>query len=113
MKHDTRKLEGAQLDAAVALASGGDGLERYGDGTWYYDGPLYSTDLERGGHIIEREGIEIHAKRYDSGKRRCWVAVAHESAGIYSGLDIEGPTQLIAGLRCFVFNQLGPEVDLP
>ena len=59
-----------------------------------------STDWAQGGPIIEREGIDI----YQSG---VWVA---EIGGNHT---TEGPTPLIAAMRCYVASRLGDEVDIP
>lgn len=68
--------------------------------------PAYSTDWEQGGPIIEREGIST------------WVFddVTWRAQGrIGSGVDqvFEGPTLLVAAMRCYVASKLGDEVDIP
>jgi hypothetical protein len=60
----------------------------------------FSTDWAQGGPIIEREGIDI----YQSG---VWVA---EMDGKHT---TEGPTPLIAAMRCYVASKLGDEVEVP
>lgn len=63
-----------------------------------------STNWAQGGRIIEREGIELamHADQ--------WRAVWHgEDGSIYQ----DGPTPLIAAMRCYVASKLGDEVDVP
>jgi Protein of unknown function (DUF2591) len=64
----------------------------------------YSTDWSQGGPIIEREGIELVPSH--DGTR--WY-----SEGLNRGGQSEGPTPLIAAMRCYVANKLGDEVDVP
>ena len=56
------------------------------------------------GPIIEREWIELGAY-HDQ-----WLAVFH---GEDCSIDQDGPTPLIAAMRCFVASRLGDEVDIP
>lgn len=68
--------------------------------------PAYSTDWAQGGSIIEREGIST------------WVFddVTWKAQNPFaSGVDqvFEGPTPLIAAMRCFIASKLGDEVDVP
>ena len=56
----------------------------------------------QGGPIIEREWIELGAY-HDQ-----WRAVFH---GEYDSIYQDGPTPLIAAMRCFVASRLGDEVD--
>ena len=66
-----------------------------------------STDWEKGGPIIEREGIEIC--RLDNGE---WRAQLH-AKGFGPYCRQYGPTPLIAAMRCFVVSKLGDEVNVP
>lgn len=59
-----------------------------------------STDWAQGGPIIEREGIF-------SGPH-CDIFIAWTG-----GTRWEGPTQLIAAMRCYVSSKLGDEVEVP
>ena len=108
MKIKTQDLTGPALDWAVFT------LTRKDRFTWYLDheGRFMqehgeassqfspSTLWQEGGPIIEREGIDI----YQSG---VWVA---EIGGNHT---TEGPTPLIAAMRCFVASKLGDTVDIP
>lgn len=85
----TFELRGSALDWAVAKCEGRTDI--------CLD---YSTDWSQGGPIIEREGIDT----YQSG---VWVA---EIGGKHT---TEGPTPLIAAMRCFVASRLGDEVNIP
>jgi hypothetical protein len=97
-KVKTSELSGQALDWAVARADG------YPDEDISVDWN-YSTDWAQGGPIIEREGIQIQKHR--SG----WVALP-EDAQFSEEEYQEGPTILIAAMRCYVANKLGEEVDM-
>jgi hypothetical protein len=65
----------------------------------------YSTDQAQGGQIIDRELIGTgHA--WD---RPVWLASTHKP----DSLVYEGPTRLIAAMRCYVSSKLGDEVEVP
>ena len=89
----TNKLTGAALDWAVGMAIGE-----------YKPVPVpnYSTNWAQGGPIIEREGIAILQCP------RGWAARIG-----FGGEYIEGPTPLIAAMRCYVANKLGDDVEVP
>ncbi len=65
--------------------------------------PDYSTDWAVGGPIIYREGISWHCANKSS-----WHAYSYGSAD-----NFNGPTPLIAAMRCFVASQMGETVDVP
>ena len=110
MKIKTNELTGVALDWAVAKCEGGEGF-------WYdtiathwvrlngSDRALAkgwaqsftpSTDWAHGGPIIERESMGV----FPLGEG--WAA----------GFQ-NGPTLLIAAMRCYVASKLGDEVELP
>jgi len=103
------QLEGAALDWAVAkceelevrLLNGGTEMV-LSNGDWWYP----SESWAQGGPIIEREGISVEP---------CfdwkWVAIRTESPN--SAFEEEGPTSLIAAMRCYVASKLGDEVEVP
>jgi hypothetical protein len=65
-----------------------------------------STDWAQGGPIIEREKIDHnHENGYV-------VALMREPHG-HDWTQAEGPTPLIAAMRCYVASKLGDEVDVP
>lgn len=124
MKIKTKDLTGAALDWAVARAKGIPAEELYVqnwgsagksiyrrnrdedgnlDGS-YTTGPdlLFSHKWEAGGQIIEREGISIYRMTSD------WSAAYNPS-----GAAQDGPTPLIAAMRCLVAAKLGDEVEVP
>jgi len=98
MKVKTNELSGQALDWAVAKAEG------YPDEDISVDWN-YSTDWRLGGLLIEREGIQIQKHR--SG----WVALP-EDAQFSEEEYQEGPTILIAAMRCYVASKLGEEVEV-
>ena len=135
MKIKTADLIGPALDWAVTVADGLRPVMRHdymrakaaannykGDLAWHLEvtpnEPItvdeagvthalraYSEQWSQGGPIIEREMIGIgHAWN-----RTVWLASEHN---IEADL-IEGPTPLIAAMRCFVASRLGDEVDVP
>lgn len=85
-----------QLDWLVARIEG-DELPKDGG-----KGLDYSTDWACGGPLIEREDISIYRMTSD------WSAVYNPS-----GATQDGPTPLIAAMRCFVTSRLGEEVEVP
>ena len=63
----------------------------------------YVGDWSQGGPIIEREGISWHC-----GNKSSWHAYMYGSAE-----NFNGPTPLIAAMRCYVTSKLGNEVEVP
>ena len=63
----------------------------------------YSTDWAQGGPIIEREFIELHTHSVNDDGIVAWRANDY----------MDGPTLLIAAMRCYVAQVLGQEVDIP
>jgi Protein of unknown function (DUF2591) len=114
----TADLTGAALDWAVAKCEGVlefVELERV-NGVWSVFAPEHgcsfepSTDWSQGGPIIERERIGVTPMTPTVGDDRMpfWYA-NHEGQ-----LDFQdGPTPLIAAMRCYVASKLGDEVDIP
>jgi hypothetical protein len=100
----TSELTGAALDWAVTKCEGFDHSIDAGFKEWGMNG--WATDWAQGGPIIEREGIQIQKHR--SG----WVALP-EDAQFSEEEYQEGPTILIAAMRCYVASKLGDEVEVP
>lgn len=98
----TSELTGAALDWAVAKCEGIT-LDEGGAVTNDCDVFAPSIDWERGGPIIEREGIELE---FDG---NLW------NAGMFHDEDFiaQGPAPLIAAMRCYVASKLGNEVTIP
>jgi hypothetical protein len=115
MKTKTSDLTLLALDWVVAKIEGHDvyipafasqpWLQIRGEHGFVYRCPKYTTDWVQGGPIIEREGINI----IQSGS---WLA---EMDADHSGavISAEGPTPLIAAMRCYVASKLGDEVEIP
>jgi hypothetical protein len=97
----TSELTGAALDWAVAKCERlkGDviGAVKAGELSpstqWHYGGP-----------IIEREKITLQPVVRPDG----WTARTQKCDSIW-----EGPTPLIAAMRCYVASKLGDEVEVP
>jgi hypothetical protein len=124
MKHKVAELEGALLDAAVALAEGrlGGEVRMWGDVPFIEGGGVgqsgsnvtaWSPSINwlQGGPIIERELICL-----DWGGD-AWHAF-FDVKGRWPEMDIrnneqKGSTPLIAAMRAYVASKLGEEVDLP
>lgn len=85
-----------QLDWLVARIEG-DELPKDGG-----KGLNYSSDWAHGGPILEREGISVYRMTSD------WPAAYNQLEAIQ-----DGPTPLIAVMRCYVSSCLGSEVEVP
>ena len=72
----------------------------------------YSTDWVQGGPIIEREKIDFwtgDSYQDEYGNFTAIKSAKHPA----SAMHYEGPTPLIAAMRCYVASKLGEEVDVP
>lgn len=110
MKIKTSELTGAALDWAVAQAEGNvrlqydsrEGLIINNVLGWIPYRP--SVAWQQGGPIIERERITV----------RFWEGEDYVHAYKWNAEGwLEGPTPLIAAMRCYVASKLGDEVDIP
>lgn len=74
-----------------------------------------STNWMQGGPIIEREGVDILKlkPRYKEEDNRGWRAYHTPTPKARTHTYAEGPTPLIAAMRCYVASKLGDEVDVP
>ena len=97
IKLKTSELTGAALDWAVARCELGEAINEIDDPHFY------STDWALAGPIIEREGITV---------RRYTDALWDASIGRLDYVA-DGPTPLIAVMRCYVASKLGDEVEVP
>jgi hypothetical protein len=110
MKIKTNELTDRALDWAVAKCEGPNSVA-----ACYYvdDLPVYldeapipewkpSTDWAQGGPIIEREGMQIQTFMDK------WLASIPKPF-----VQQEGPTPLIAAMRCYVASKLGDIIDIP
>ena len=71
-----------------------------------------SSDWAQGGPIIEREGIELFISRNQEGQVVRWFAYKGNPESNYDPHSGDGPTPLVAAMRCFCAN-LGEEVEVP
>ncbi len=109
MKMKTSELTGAALDWAVAKAEGIlDRIElEQVNGVWSVAIPDLGCSFEpstcwtQGGPIIEREQIDIQCFPRKSG------------GVVWRTFHADGPTPLIAAMRCFVASKLGDEIEIP
>ncbi len=98
MKIKVSELTGAALDCVVAKCKKNWAFEPDGCDS-------YSTDWALAGPIIEREWIDLHCVN-DS----LWEAECPATGGLAMQ---NGPTPLVAAMRCYVASKLGPEIDTP
>ena len=96
----TSELSGESLDLAVGKCIG---LSHALHGQ-----VPYSTDWAHGGPIIEREEIYL-AKSILGG----WTGSIYINADNHNCILHQGPTPLIAAMRCFVASKLGDEMEIP
>ncbi len=101
----TSELTGAALDWAVTKAEGFD--HEVTSSEWGMWG--WATDWAQGGPIIEREGIGLD--QYADYPR--WQAFTPAPEQPSGQAVCNGPTPLIAAMRCYVASVLGDEIVLP
>jgi hypothetical protein len=106
----TSELQGPALDWAVAKCEKVDDyilyesfMTRWTDDEG--DTCRYSTDWAQGGPIVEREKISVWARGNE------WAAETFTPN--HQGDEQEGPTILIAAMRCYVASKLGDEIEVP
>ena len=130
----TNELTGAALDWAVAKCEGYTGLHKIAGrmphepqlGMWpprkeYGVMELwelcYSADWSQGGPIIEREGIDVHCVNTGFWSATWWAnnsgMVKNSAQRFKHNIRTDGPTPLIAAMRCYVASKLGDEIELP
>ena len=69
-----------------------------------------STDWSQGGPIIEREAHNL--LKHNGGTEWC-CACNVPREGYVAIITADGPTPLIAAMRCYVSSKLGDEVEIP
>jgi hypothetical protein len=118
----TFELTGAALDWAVANCEGllafgwknDTGILRITLSTGECIRYIPSDDWSQGGPIIEREGICV---RQRMGETVWWSDYANSQPAPdgtgYRFLFKQGPTPLVAAMRCYVASKLGDEVTVP
>lgn len=123
MKIKTSELIGAALDWAVATVESSstwamltveDRAEKWLRIYHANNGDRFSTDWAQGGPIIFRERIILPEIR---GKDTWFAAYARPQLDTNGKarryFQNEGPSPLIAAMRCYVASTLGDEVDVP
>ena len=103
----TSELTGVALDWAVAKCEGAY-LAGYAVDWRNNRAKKYSTNWSLGGPIIERERIHIRPNQSNNGFKAFVIIRPH---GLSHRCD--GPTPLIAAIRCYVASKLGDEVEIP
>ena len=104
------ELTGDALDWAVAKCEGHTGLWIEDDLHGNHISRPYtpSTDWSQGGPIIEREGINLFLRKGAVARAGTpWLAYT------YDQLEAEGPTPLVAAMRCYCASKLGDNIDIP
>jgi hypothetical protein len=99
----TNELTGATLDWAVAKCEGYR-LDLVPEGEY-----TPSTDWSQGGPIIEREGVGLD-QYADYPQWQAFTPAPEQPSG---QAVCNGPTPLIAAMRCYVASKMGAEIDLP
>ena len=105
MKIKTSELTGPALNWAVAKCEGVQ-LDLAPDG-YYTHKP--SANWSQGGPIIERECVCVECS-FEKNEWSAWTPAPEREFGEAYG---NGPTPLIAAMRCYVASKLGDEVEVP
>ena len=113
MKAETSTLSGIALDWVVSVYQGytpfSDGISLIVDVDGQYRQlPRYSTDWAQGGPIL---GAMMASGKVESFMYRgvCTVEYNNETGGCTAN----GPTPLVAGMRCYAISKMGEEVEIP
>jgi hypothetical protein len=71
----------------------------------------YSTDWSLGGQIVDKEDIALgHGNSQNDADTR----FSASKLGVHPwAVSAEGPTKLIAAMRCYVVSKLGETVEIP
>ena len=103
----TSELTGAALDWAVAQIESGAGPDK-AEKQWRYFGRVFrpSTEWAQGGPIIEREKISLSPLHLESWRSN----VINDNLKSFWE---DGPTPLIAAMRCYVASKFGEAVEIP
>jgi hypothetical protein len=101
------ELSGAALDWAVAKAEGT--LWLWEDLSKPCLGTAYSTDMELGSSIIEREHIEFKYRDYVVAEILYRDGIGSDEI-LHRGV---GKTMLEAAMRCFVASKFGDTLEIP
>ena len=108
MKIKVSQATSLKLDWLVGTIEKVEGLT-YSERTMTWYSP--STMWAQGGLIIERELNNLFKhNQLDPSLPEVWCGVVHKGSSL---INIDGPTPLIAAMRCFVASKLGEEVEVP
>lgn len=124
MKIKTSELIDDSLNWAVAVCEGYTNLRvgvfsnvlimdppRVSYGAVEFSDLSFSADLAQGGPIIEREYITWSMNMEpEHGNTTRYLAFSYRYG---SDKSVNGPTPLIAAMRCYVASVLGDEVEIP
>ena len=107
----TSELIGESLDYVVATITKAGIVSLDGDHLLNTAGKVYSpsTDWSQGGPIIECERICLKTSYVPGSKWVAFLAVPE----LLNHFPKNGPTPLIAAMRCFVASHLGDTVEIP
>ena len=99
------QLTGPALDWAVQQC---EGQLTDIDFAWWWEDYSPSTNWVQAGVIIEREIITLTHPRWDG-----WTAHKYDERDEEESYTLDGPTPLIAAMRCYVASVVGAEIDVP
>lgn len=108
MKYKVSELSGIKLDWLVTILEHPSVLKPSFLNRYKYKSSIfhYSTSWGRGRQIIKRKRISLSSTPYSEGEW-CYAKV------IGSTREYNGPTPLIAAMRCYVASKLGDEIEIP
>lgn len=107
------KIEGHQSRCEWMIKSGWAEWQSY-ESAWGNPIPNSSTNWAQGGPIIEREKISAQTDPTDT-EPEGWSAYFRQHLFKEDGTDCwqNGPTPLIAAMRCYCVSRLGDIVEVP
>ena len=114
MNIKTSELTGAALILAVQQC---EASRKDIDFAWWTEEYDPTTNWAQGGPIIEREGIDVHRVNAEMWSAKLWVnnsGMAKNPAQRFKhNIQTDGPTPLIAAMRCYVASKQGDTIDVP
>lgn len=108
MKTKTQDLTGPALDWAVTKCLLPEAWPDFWITIIHRGAKDYSAEWALAGPIIEREEITVSKSHVFNG----WTALMHNVARRPTAVA-DGPTPLIAAMRCYVASVMGDEVEVP
>lgn len=114
MRIKTSELQRTQLDWAVAQALHLNITKVAGVVYVNRNVFLPSVYWEQGGPIIEREKITVVFRIMRDGSTNYWATTEpNDLRTDYEPVGLDGPTPLIAAMRCYVASKLGDTIEIP